>query len=183
MRTTKINRLSGPRKYDFNFLHRWLGHRCGGDLFLQGIEADLYEEHNLRDLVVLSGGSEPGDSLAEYICAKLVPLYHNLVGHKIHRSINDGVFDDMWEYKRNVVKELGNSLCMLLSALVPAASIFTLYFLRSTVARLAAIASMSLMFSLLMTFVIRGSRGEIFAATTAFAALQVVFLGGSSVSQ
>lgn len=179
----KINQLSSPRKYDFNFLHRWLGHRCGGDLFLQGIEADPYEQHNLGDLVVLSGGSESGDSLVEYLCAKLVPIYHNLLGHKIHRPMMDGVFDDMWEYKRDIVKELGNSLCMLLSALVPAASIFTLYFLRSMVARLAAIASMSLLFSLLMTFIIRGSRGETFAATTAFAALQVVFLGGSSVMQ
>ena len=60
-------------------------------------------------------------------------------------------FTNMWEYKRNVVKTLGNSLCMLLSALVPAMSIFTLYFMKSTVARLAAIAAMSFTFSLLMT--------------------------------
>ena len=60
-------------------------------------------------------------------------------------------FSNMWEYKWNVVKELGNSLCMLLSALVPAMSIFALYFMKSTVARLAAIAAMSFTFSLLMT--------------------------------
>ena len=86
----------------------------------------------------------------------------------------------MWEYKMERVKKVGTGICMLLSALVPAVSIFTLYFLRSTVARLAAITAMSFVFSLLMTFVIRASRGETFAATTAFAAVQVVFLGGTS---
>ena len=91
------------------------------------------------------------------------------------------IFAGMWEYKTGRVKEVGNSLCMLLSALVPATSVFVLYFMPSTVIRLGAIAVMSFIVSLLMTFVIRGSRGETFAATTAFGALMVVFLGGTNV--
>jgi hypothetical protein len=46
------------------------------------------------------------------------------------------------------------------------------------VARLGVITAMSFIFSVVMTFIVQGRRVEVFAATTAFAAVQVVFLGG-----
>jgi hypothetical protein len=46
------------------------------------------------------------------------------------------------------------------------------------VARLCFITAMSFIFSVAMTIIARGRRVEAFAATIAFAAMQVVFLGG-----
>jgi hypothetical protein len=181
LQMAQINSLKTPRKYDFDFLHRWLNHPCGGDYFLRGIEAESFEPHKMADMVVLSSGSEPGDGLAEYICDKVVPLYHQIFGYRLHRSMQEEDFEETWEYKKKLFTGFGNALCMLLSASVPAISILVLYFMNSMVARLAAIGAMSFLFSLLMTFVLGESRGSVFAATTAFAAVQVVFVGGTNV--
>jgi hypothetical protein len=70
---------------------------------------------------------------------------------------------------------------MILSSLIPTVSIYALYFLESLIMRLAVITAMSFIFSFVMTVVIQGRRADVFAATTAFAAVQVVFLGGFNV--
>ena len=55
---------------------------------------------------------------------------------------------------------------------------FVLCLLKSMLARLSVITAMSFAFAVVMTFIVQGRRVEVFAATTAFAAVQVVFLGG-----
>jgi hypothetical protein len=48
------------------------------------------------------------------------------------------------------------------------------------IARLGVITAMSFVFAVIMTFIVQGRRVDVFAATTAFAAVQVVFLGSQS---
>lgn len=87
---------------------------------------------------------------------------------------------DTWCYRKSRFTVLGDVICMLLSFLVPTVSIFVLYHQRSTVARLSIITAMSFVCSVVMTFVVQGRRVDVFAATTAFAAVQVVFLSGQN---
>jgi hypothetical protein len=49
------------------------------------------------------------------------------------------------------------------------------------IARLGVITAMSFLFSFIMTAIVRGRRADVFAATTAFAAVQVVFIGGVNI--
>jgi hypothetical protein len=110
---------------------------------------------------------------------KILPCYHQYIGRRRQRrsanSDNDDL-DTIWEYKREVFVALGNMTCMVLSSVIPATSIFALHFVKSVVARLAVITAMSFIFSFVMMVVVRGRRVEVFAATTAFAAVQVVFV-------
>ena len=71
---------------------------------------------------------------------------------------------------------------MLLASLLPVLSIFVLYYLERMLWRLVAITFFSLIFSVVMTFVVQGRRYDSFAATTAFAAVQVGFVGGIDVT-
>lgn len=65
---------------------------------------------------------------------------------------------------------------MVLSSVIPITSIFALHFAKSMVARLAVITTMSFIFPFVMMAIVRGRRVEVFAATTAFAAVQIVFV-------
>ena len=85
----------------------------------------------------------------------------------------------MWEYKSELFVVLGNIICMILSALVPTASIICLYLVSSMIARLTVVSGMSFLFSFVMTVIVQGRRVEVFAATTAFAAVLVVFVGSA----
>ena len=110
----------------------------------------------------------------------ILPLFHRRIGQKIKDPLPESKIHDTWEYKHSAFVVLGNVICMVLSALVPSVSIFILCFLRSMIARLSVITVMSFVFSVIMTFVVQGRRVDVFAATTAFAAVQVVFLGGQN---
>jgi hypothetical protein len=64
----------------------------------------------------------------------------------------------VWEYKSELFVVLGNIICMILSALVPSASIICLYFVSSMIARLAVVFGMSFLLSFVMTIIVQGCR-------------------------
>jgi hypothetical protein len=154
----------------------------GGNFFLQGFEADPWEPPYSADLVVLSSGGQK-DDLARYIREKMAQWYHNHVRRYLPRPSENG--EQKWsgfsEYSDQTFVTIGNLVCMVLSSLVPTSSIFALYFIKSIVARLAIITVTSLLFSFVMTVIAQGNRVDVFAATTAFATVQVVFVGGVNV--
>lgn len=181
LQVAAVNSLSKPHLSDLQFLRKWIDHRCGGDSFLSAIEGGPWKDPGTKDLILLSGDNQPGDRLAEALSSTIIPIYHRLIGRRLHRTVEDVDFAAVWEYKKEALDLFGNILCMFLSASVPTLSIFALYFLQSMVARLAAIMIFSLLFSWMMTFVVEGRRSDVWAATTAFAAVLVVFIGvGSS---
>jgi len=110
-----------------------------------------------------------------------VPRWHLKFGH--WRPANVGTdlgIGRLWEYKMKSLQKWGNFICVILSSLVPVASIQTLYWIPHTIGRLMAITTFIFIFATLMMFVTGCRRFEVFAATTAFAAVQVVFLQGLS---
>jgi hypothetical protein len=143
---------------------------------LEGIEAEPWEESSSKDLVALYPRREH-DQFAQYLSDQIVPWYHRHIGHR-RKPKCAGEWDTLSDYDSKVFVAIGNAICMVLSSLIPTASIYALYFLQSTITRLAVIAAMSFVFSFVMTVIVQGRRADVFAATTAFAAVQVVFVGG-----
>jgi hypothetical protein len=132
----------------------------------------------MNDLIVLSRSSKESDQFAQFISDSFLPLFHHGIGKTLKNQIPKSKVHDTWEYKQQIFVFLGNVICMFLSALVPSISMFVLCLLKSMLARLSVITVMSFVFAVVMTFIVQGRRVEVFAATTAFAAVQAVFLGG-----
>ena len=161
---------------DLDFLRHWLERPDGGDFFLEGIEAEPWEDPSSRDLVALNPRPEH-DQVAQYLSDKIVPWFHRHFGYQKMRESTDE-WSTVREYDSKVFVAVGNTICMILSSLIPIVSIYALYFLKGTVNRLAVITAMSFAFSFVMTVIVQGRRADVFAATTAFAAVQVVFVTG-----
>jgi hypothetical protein len=70
-----------------------------------------------------------------------------------------------------------NAISTILSSLLPAMSILALNFIHDQLARVAAVVAFCFLFSLALTLVTDAGRADCFAATAAFAAVQVVFVG------
>jgi hypothetical protein len=66
----------------------------------------------------------------------------------------------------------------MVSAVLPTASIFALYYAHNTPTRLGIIMAFSVSFSVVLALCTTAKRVEIFAASAAFASVQVVFVGG-----
>jgi hypothetical protein len=179
LRISRVHGLDPPLKCELEFLRDWLDRPDGGDFFLEGLEAEPWEEPSSRDLAALCPRREH-DHFAQYLSDMIVPWYHRRIGHRRNPDPTRE-WSTVWEYDKKIFVAIGNTICMILSSMIPIASIYTLYFLRSTIIRLAVITVMSLVFSFVMTVIVHGRRADIFAATAAFAAVQVVFVTGINV--
>jgi hypothetical protein len=175
LKAYQIHSLAKPADCDINFLRDWLERPEGGDYSIKGVEAEPWKLCCAADLVTLSQ-LDRKDELAQSLSEKILPWYHQYLGRQKRPGNSDNDLDTIWEYKHEVFVALGNITCMVLSSVIPTTSIVALHFVKSMVARLAVITAMSFIFSFVMMVIVRGKRVEIFAATTAFAAVQVVFV-------
>ena len=181
LRTARINALEKAPSDSYELLQRWYDEESGGDNFLRGIEAAVFRDERCReDLLIVSKRQGREDPVATFVADKLLPVYDRLIGHRFHRSMSAATFHDVREYHMRGMVLLGNVICMLLSAVLPALAILVLFNVKSMMSRLVAIILMSLVFSLVMT-VIAQRKADIFMSTTAFAAVLVVFVGSSDV--
>ncbi|KAK4935878.1 hypothetical protein LTR10_023136 [Elasticomyces elasticus] len=182
LQTAKVNALNPPPKDNLKLRSQWYDEESGGNQFLHGVEAGIFRDQDIeRDLMTLKEDAGEKDPLARFLSDRIVPLYHRIVGHRIHRSMAEKPFDGQyWEYRPQTLVQIGNMFCMILSAVIPAFSILVLFSVQSIEGRLIAISAMSLVFSLVMN-VIAQRRADVFMSTTGFAAVLVVFVGSANV--
>jgi len=176
-RMSSVLKLPGPDQCDIDFLRTWLQSERGGQNFLMhsAAEATAWDFQQHHDLMAINKRS---DRFAAWVANTLIPMYHNLLGHRIHGKIDDPSLGPRYWYDDGQFAILGNVICILLSSIIPSSSIVILFYLQSMRARLLLIIALSTLFSLTMSFVAQGRRYEVFAATAAFAAVLVVFVGG-----
>ena len=147
---------------------------------MKSLEAGPWEPEFSSDLVVLNT-TDQADPFSRYLSDRIAPWCHHYI-RKYHRmTTNDKGWCGFSEYSNESFVTIGNAICMILSSVIPTASIFALYFVQSMIARLLVITAMSCLFSLIMTVIVQGNRVEVFATTTAFAAVLVVFVGGVTI--
>lgn len=147
---------------------------------MKSLEAGPWEPEFSSDLVVLNT-TEQRDTFARYLSDRIAPWYHHYIRKQDRMTTNDKGWCGFSEYSNESFVTIGNAICMILSSVIPTVSIFALYFVQSMMARLLVITGMSCLFSLIMTVIVQGKRVDVFAATTAFAAVQVVFVGGVTI--
>jgi hypothetical protein len=116
------------------------------------------------------------DAIAQFIAVRVLPIYDRLVGHRVHSSVAS--MANMREYHMKALIVVANSICVLVSAIMPAVAILLLSKIQSTPSRLIAVVLLSLAFSIVVA-VVAQKKADIFMATTAFSAVLVVFVGNS----
>jgi len=179
-RTAGVLKLGSPDACDIDFLRGWLQSAKGGDNFLMSAsaEATAWDTKHSCDLVALN---KRPDRFAAWVANALLPFYHRRLGYRLQKRVDDDALGPYYVYDDKKLVFLGNVLCTILSTMIPSSSILVLYYVQSMLSRLLLIIGFSSLFSLIMGFVAQGRRYEIFAATIAFAAVQVVFVGGFTV--
>jgi hypothetical protein len=169
--------LPKPDHVDIEFLRRWLSSPRGGDNFLldNAAEGTAWAEDQSDDLVALKRNP---DRFAAWFANNVMPTYHRGIGHRIHTKVDDAVLGPRFWFDERHFAMLGNAICTIVSSVLPSFSIVLLYYVQDMRVRLMLIVALSTIFSLITGLVAPGRRYEVFAATTAFAAVQVVFVGG-----
>ncbi|KAK5053805.1 hypothetical protein LTR84_001767 [Exophiala bonariae] len=178
--TATIENLPRPNNLSLAFLQEWVKSQDRGEGFLLDTERQIWESAPADDFVVLSPKAT-NDRLAVALNAFIQPLYHAHIGaRRLPTAKRHG---RVWSYDFQQFVLLGNILCILLATGIPAGSIVILYLVCSMWLRLLIIAIFCLLFAFVLTFIGGARRVDVFSATAAFAAVQAVFVGGTTLVQ
>ena len=102
---------------------------------------------------------------------KIIPRYHERIGFRLKSSEeHTGLF----EYQDTKFNAVANTISIVLSSVLPPASIFALYYVHRTPVRLGLTTVFS---ALLAACLALFTSAEIFGITVALASVQVVFVG------
>lgn len=182
LRLNEIRKLSQPSRRNRVRLWDWLCRGESGNNFLRSIEAKPWEITKLREPTKqqeLLITSPEHDRLDHWLSDVVTPLYHGLFGHRSKPDFDtEAGLGRLWNYQMRWLHYLGNVVCVLLSSVVPIASIQALYWIPSILERLSLITGLIMVFSFILMFIAGSRRSEVFTGTLAFAAVLVVFLQG-----
>ncbi|EXJ76781.1 uncharacterized protein A1O5_01289 [Cladophialophora psammophila CBS 110553] len=167
--------LQNPTKHDLKTLRLWLEHREYGDNFLRGVERDIFHiddpndpncDDRSSDLVTVSHEAVEKDYFSRWVSDELIGRFHNLIGHRWKRPVDPET--GICNYRKTHVRALSHLVGVVLASVIPAASIFTLYFVNNMVDRLGVLLAYSALFSICLAIFTTARRVEIFAATAAY---------------
>jgi hypothetical protein len=151
-----------PNNHDIELFKDWLKREAGGRGFLRAIEIDPWRAD---DFVSLKDRDESADWLTSLIHQKFIPWYHG------KRNYSGGKPDPemgIYEYSDKTIKIVVGVICVIVSAVLPATSMFLLSRCRELAWRFVVIFVYNVAFSAALAFLVKSRRVEIFAATTAY---------------
>ncbi|KFY10220.1 hypothetical protein V491_07756, partial [Pseudogymnoascus sp. VKM F-3775] len=175
IKQTYLARLEQPRPYDIEFLRSWFRRPGMGSFPLLGIDGNSWDVEYEDDLVAIKARTAP-DMFSKWFTETLVPIYHHLLGERFKKPINDEAGEGIYHYNESVLKATLSTLTTVVASVLPICSVLVQYFVESNSLRLGLIIIFSALFSLALAVMTSARKVEIFAATSAFAAVNVVFL-------
>ncbi|KAE8448984.1 hypothetical protein EG329_008572 [Mollisiaceae sp. DMI_Dod_QoI] len=178
LKQATLARLEHPRTYDLEFLRSWFRRPGMGSFPLLGMDRDAWDVKNDSDLIAIKPRAAP-DMFSKWFTEYLVPRYHHVLGQKFKKSLPEHVGAGIYHYKESTLESVLSILATVVASLLPICSVVALYIIQSNGVRLGMIAIFSACFSFALSIMTSARRIEVFAATAAFAAVNVVFLTNS----
>ncbi|KAI1859736.1 hypothetical protein JX265_010185 [Neoarthrinium moseri] len=171
-----LSQLSKPRKYDLDFLRDWFERPGMGSFPLLGLDRKSWESQYENDLVGLVVRTAP-DAFSAWFAERLVPALHHLIGESFQKPIpSETVGAGIYNYSEHKLAVALRVIATVVASLLPLCSVIALYMVQSNDLRLGLVVLFSACFSLALATMTNARTIEIFAATAAFAAVNVVFL-------
>lgn len=176
MQQAAVLALQPPAKNDLGFLRYWLNDPLLGNRFLVGPDSATWDEVSLEpDLVALRPRSDNEKRFSKRATDFLILLFHRFFGRRLLGG--DRNIEGLVDYSSSNLLLLIQILTAILSSLLLMISVVVLYFVRSAGARLGIIGAFTAFFSLSLAVFSGANRNEIFGATAACIAVQIVFVG------
>ncbi|KPI43696.1 uncharacterized protein AB675_6190 [Cyphellophora attinorum] len=168
-----------PRGYDLDILRTCLRSTSLPD-YLPGLDSTIWDDPVLSqfDLVSLHPDNpEADDRLTHWISSYFIGPFHHLVGRHFKAKSTDFGEENLTDYSDAAIVKLSSILATVVSSVFPIVGVIILFFVQDLLARIGIIASLTAVFSFVLVVMTHARKVEIFAATAAFSAVLVVFLG------
>ncbi|PLB35139.1 uncharacterized protein BDW47DRAFT_111024 [Aspergillus candidus] len=167
---SQLMRLRSPDEAELAGFREWL--RC-----LEGGPSTRHQWDDQDDLVAILARQDGTDHFTRWIYRKALPWFHERWGYRFKKTPDPEI--GAYLYRDESIKSFTNALSIFISGLLPASSIIVLFFVKSVPLRLAIIFIYNITFAMVLGFMVKARRSEMFAASTAFAAVQVALITSS----
>ncbi|KAI0556222.1 hypothetical protein F4679DRAFT_24274 [Xylaria curta] len=183
----QISKIPDPEPHELRKFQSWLREPRLGGVYLLGRDHDTWAQG--VDLMSLSPSLHP-NRISRFITNKALPVCHSVVNtmNRLRQTLtrtncpSPAAQQDAeivtYEYSRLV--SASSLICTIIASLLPILAIVVLYFVENQSSRLGLVGLFSVAFSSALWFMNDGELVEVFSATSAFAAVQVVFIGTSN---
>ncbi|KAL9078111.1 MAG: hypothetical protein Q9157_002966 [Trypethelium eluteriae] len=197
----QIGAANSPHQRDVKFLQNWLVRPKMGSNFLVGHERTIWDDSNISDFVTIQPQQSDRDAFTFLLNGALLTFYDRIYGHRktvrglpqfqaydksrsnsLQRPDSRYGAEDIREYDDAKILRLSKVLSGTLSSLLPTLAILILYFVRRMIIRIALVIIFTGLFSMTLSLLTEAKRVEVFSATAAFAAVEVVFIGSSATN-
>ncbi|KAI0206579.1 hypothetical protein F4808DRAFT_454500 [Astrocystis sublimbata] len=176
----KALELPSPHVKIFGDLREWIVRPTMG--FIHIVSKDWRTWEQCDDLITFEKSTM--DRFTSLLTYTIVDIYHSLIGRHIHRARKSTILPLNYRdhrhtvtYSHKSISRFTQAFTVLIASTLPIAAIVVLYSVHDMVTRIGIIAASTGLFSTSMSLLTMASLQEIFAATAAYAAVLVVFLG------
>ncbi|KAI3320413.1 hypothetical protein HD806DRAFT_506288 [Xylariaceae sp. AK1471] len=177
--------LRSPHHKLLEDLREWMERPTMGNIHILSSDWKTWSKCDSADLFTFENSAM--DRFTSLVTYTIVDIYHNLIGRYIHKKRSNAILPLSYTDHRHTVTYSHKTIAMftqtftvLIASSLPIAAIVLLYSVKNMTTRLGIIAASTGLFSISMNLLTMATLQEIFAATAAFAAVLVVFLGSTN---
>ncbi|KAH8760689.1 hypothetical protein BGZ57DRAFT_608889 [Hyaloscypha finlandica] len=187
----QVSSLNRPKDSEVRTLREWIEspHLGGGCGFIGRdlggfVQPSAYDARYEGDFVRPIESPGEDDFLSQFLSGPFLKLFHKFwYRHKTPAPLDPesqsgpGNKSSLYYYSDEHIHATIGVIGTVASSLAPMISIIVLYVIHSVKIRLGLVCVFTFIFSLVLALATKARRIEIFAATAAFASVQVVFVG------
>lgn len=165
-----------PESGNLEFLNHWLVDSRQNDCALEGLDRNVWKEG--KDLLVIKPDEIAAESFTRIPRKPLTAICHIFRMRCRRRQADEESL--IYVYNEKIVIRIADMIGSAIASSLPVLAVVVLYSVHEMLARLGIIALFTVVFALALVVTTKAKRVDIFAATAAFASVQVVFVGSTS---
>ncbi|CRK29241.1 hypothetical protein BN1708_004917 [Verticillium longisporum] len=154
-----------PHRRQVESLVEWMDDQKRGDIFLLGIDSDVWKTTELADLVNMEPSSP--DGFTNRWSLGFLYYYDKVIGHRIHATDEAEHSRNAIVYQNQRIMAFARTFKTIVACMFPIVAIITLYFIKTLPVRLGVIGGFTLFFALVLDKATSASVKDIFSATAA----------------
>ncbi|KUJ19875.1 uncharacterized protein LY89DRAFT_772492 [Mollisia scopiformis] len=177
LRHREMNAVPEPLQQDLEFLMNWMSRPDMGGVHLDGDDRLIWTEKEFQsDLLTLKPRMKE-ELFYHWISSSFINRFHTLLGYYFKATRPEEHLAGTVIYDDAHLRRLTRSIATVFACMLPVLSIVVLYVVQAMSKRLGIVAAFTIIFSVSLVTMTSAEMGDIFAATAAYALVQVVFIG------
>ncbi|ORY12786.1 hypothetical protein BCR34DRAFT_587055 [Clohesyomyces aquaticus] len=178
----RISSATVPTRREIKFLQTWLKRPSMGNNFLNSPEDAIWSDENVNDLISVRASGSDDDVFTSFLNGSLLSLYHRIWGERHGRNQSGLLGTNIRRYNDSHIFKLSKIISTTLSSLLPTLAILVLFFVKRMLLRIGLVIVFTAIFSFTLSVTTEARKVDIFSATAAFAAVEVVFVGSTAAN-